>query len=203
MMTDFFRLGATRSTQIAGVLAILLSPALNAQSSTRDEARRSIRMSYGTVDTIARARMQSEVGSNAVLGGIIGAAATHDRHARARNATAGAAIGALLTKASENRHRMDEITILLANGSRVKVIQDHVDGIAIGGCVSLEEGIHTNVRAVSAEFCTSADPHADATVSSQRQGEAAACNEAKEQLVAARTDEELEFISKKIRILCH
>lgn len=184
------------------LFALCLPSGLGAQQNTRDEARRTIRVTYGVVDTIAPARMQSEVGSNAVLGGVIGAASTHDRRNRARNAAAGALVGALLTKASENRHRMDEITIRLSDGSVSKVIQDHLDGIAIGGCVSLEQGAHTNVRSVSAEHCH-AEPVTDADVVAQRESQVSACERAKEQLVDAKTEEEFEFISKKIRMLCH
>ena len=173
-----------------------------AQATTRDEARRSIRIRYGTVDTITAAKLQSEVGSNAVLGGVIGAAATHDRRNRARNAAAGALVGALLTKASENRHPMDEITVRLADGSELKVIQDHIDGIRPGGCVSVEEGQHTNVRGVSPEHCA-AGAVADTDVATQHESQATACERAKNQLVDAKTEEEFEFISRKIRMLCH
>lgn len=174
----------------------------NAQTTMRDETRRSIRIRYGRVDTITAARLQSEAGSNAVLGGIIGAAATHDRRNRNRNVAAGALVGALLTKASENRHPMDEITVRLADGSEIKIIQDHIDGIRTGGCVSVEEGQHTNVRGVSAEHCA-VGVVADADVTAQHEARAGACERAKEQLVDARTEEDFNFISRKIRMLCH
>ncbi len=183
------------------MLAVSVSEA-NAQANTRDETRRTIRIRYGTVDTIARARMQSEAGSNAVLGGVIGAAATHDRRNQARNAAAGALVGALLTRAAENRHPMDEITVRLADGSILKVIQDHADGLRAGGCVSVEEGQHTNVRSVAPEHCAPAAV-ADADVAAHHEAQAGACERTKEQLVDARTEEEFEFISRKIRMLCH
>lgn len=192
-----------RALQLLAILALVPAADALAQSVGRDETRRVIRMTYGTVDTIAQARLESQAASGAVLGGVIGAAATHNRHDRVRNAAAGALIGALFTRAAEGSHRVDEITIRMADGSRIKVVQDHLDGIAVGGCVSIEEGAHTNVRAVSADLCGGADVHADVAVAAQRQSEAGACDLAKEQLAQAQNEQEFEFASRKIRVLCH
>lgn len=185
------------------ICAFLLPCALDAQSSTRDETRRAITIRYGVVDTIARAQMQSEVGSNAVVGGVLGAAMTHDRRDRGRNAAIGALAGALITKASEGRHRVDEITIQLSDGSEVKVLQDHIDGLTKGGCVAVEQGVHTNVRAVSPEHCSATPIHQDSAVSARREGEADACELAKEELARAQNEQQFDFASRKIRALCH
>lgn len=184
-------------------VALLLPAALHAQAATRDETRRAITIRYGIVDTITQARMQSEAAGNAVVGGVLGAAMTHDRRDRGRNAAIGALAGALLTKASEGRHRVDEITVRLADGSELKVLQDHTDGLAKGGCVSVEQGAHTNVRAVSAEHCAAAPIHQDSAVASRRQGEADACELAKEELARAQNEQQFDFASRKIRALCH
>ncbi len=175
---------------------------LSAQEARMNEARTTMRLSYGTVDNLQPAKLQSEAGSAALTGGIIGAAATHNKGNRARNAAAGALIGALIQKAAENRHKMDEITVLLTNGSRVRVIQDHLDGIAAGTCVSVEEGLHTNVRSVSGEFCNATQP-ADSAILVHRQTEAGACERAKEQLLDAKTEQEFEFVSRKIKLVCY
>lgn len=185
------------------MLFLAATTSLGAQANSRLETRNTIRISYGTVDTVARAQMQSEAGSNAVVGGVLGAAMTHDRRDRGRNAAIGALAAGLLTKASEGRHRVDEITIRLQDGSVVKVLQDHLDGIIRGACVSLEQGQHTNVRAVSPEHCASVMVRNDPAVSSRRSGEADACEMAKEQLARAQDEEQFDFASRKIRALCH
>lgn len=181
----------------------LLPAALGAQATSRDETRRTIRITYGVVDTIARAKMTSEAGSNAVLGGVIGAAVTHDRNDKGRNAAYGALAAGLLTAAAESRHRVDEITITMTDGSTVKVLQDHIDGITAGTCVSVEQGAHTNVRGVSPEHCASTAIRADTQVVARREAEASACDMAKQQLANAQNEEQFEFASRKIRALCH
>ena len=186
-------------------LATFAGPLLAAETVEQIEKRRTIRVSYGTVVSLEEQKTASNAGSGAVMGGAIGAALSHHKKTgdQLKNAAAGALIGALITRAAEGSHRTWGVTVKRADGTTVKVIQDHVEGLVPGACVSLEEGAYTNVRSVSPLLCGDSAHGADSLVSAGMQQSADLCHAAKEALAQAKTKEEFELAMKKIQILCH
>ncbi|MEQ1833908.1 MAG: hypothetical protein ABL977_12705 [Candidatus Eisenbacteria bacterium] len=194
-----------RTLFAALALGTLAAPLFAAEQVEQVEKRRTIRVSYGTVVDLQEEKTASNMASGAVLGGAIGAAVSHHKKTgdQLKNAAAGALIGALLTRATEGSHRTWGVTVKRTDGSTIKVIQDHVDGLAPGGCVSLEEGTYTNVRAVSPLLCGDSSHGADSVVSLAMQQSADLCHAAKEALAQAKTKDEFDLAMKKIQILCH
>jgi len=198
------RIWLVRSLLMALGLASLAVAALAKDKVQSIEKRKTIEVSFGQVLSIEEESVASQAGSGAVLGGIIGAAATHGKNKDKLNgAVAGALIGGLLTRATEGSHKTWGVTVRRTDGRAVKVIQDHVDGIQEGSCVSFEEGVHTNVRLVSPELCANPELHQDPDVVAAVQQDSDVCHEAKEALARAQSQEEFDLAMKKIKVLCH
>ena len=186
------------------VVASIAALALAKEKVERVEKRKAIQVTFGQVISVEEEKEASQAGSGAVLGGIIGAAATHGKSKdKVKGAAAGALIGALLTRASEGSHKTWAVTLKRTDGSVVKVIQDHIDGIQEGGCVAFEEGVHANVRLVSQELCGSPELHKDPDIAAAIQQESDMCHAAKEALAAAKSQEEFDLAMQKIKVLCH
>jgi len=170
----------------------------------KTEKRKTIQVTFGQVISLEEEKVASEAGSGALLGGIIGAAATHGKTKnKIKGAAAGALIGGLLTRAAEGSHKAWGVTVERTDGSIVKVIQDHLDGIQVGSCVAFEEGVHANVRLVSSELCGNPELHKDPDIAAAIQQDSDMCHEAKEQLANAKTQEEFDLAMQKIKVLCH
>ena len=69
-----------------------------------------------------------------------------------------------------------------------------------GDCVAVERRQHANLRRVSDALCGS--PPRTRQVIEKRNTEAQQCHDAKDQVLAATTEAELETASRKVRILC-
>jgi outer membrane lipoprotein SlyB len=191
----------------SGLLLCLLATASAAGAQEKVESiekRRTIQVTFGQVISVEPEKVASQAGSGAVLGGILGAAATHGKNKdKIKGAAAGALIGALLTRASEGSHKTWGVTLKRTDGSVVKVIQDHVEGIQPGSCVAFEEGVHANVRLVSRELCGNPALAGDSTIVAAVTQDGDLCHLAKEALANARSKEEFELAMQKIRVLCH
>ena len=198
------RVWFTRSLLVLLVLASFAVLALAKEKVETVEKRKAIQVTFGQVISVEEEKVASHAGSGAVLGGIIGAAATHGKSKdKVKGAAAGALIGALLTRASEGSHKTWGVTVKRTDGSVVKVIQDHIDGLQEGSCVAFEEGVHANVRLVSQELCGSPELHKDPDVAAAIQQDSDMCHAAKEALAAAKTQEEFDLAMQKIKVLCH
>ena len=132
-------------------------------------------------------------GSNRALRGIGGAAA-------------GRGVGSLA-----GRSQAFEYTVLVDGTSTVRIVSDQA-GKRIGDCVAVEQGQFSNIRLVPDARCA---PRAQAAPAKAAPAKAAppppavaevqqatACEQAKEQVLAAATDEEFNVAERRMRLLC-
>lgn len=100
------------------------------------------------------------------------------------------------------KHQAQAYVIRLADGSDIKVITNKSDAQE-GDCVSVEEGKYTNLRPVSDVMCTEGIHHDDEDIWESHVEDAQECDIAKQQLLRAETDEDLERAKSKVQVLCH
>ena len=119
----------------------------------------------------------------------------------------GAALGALFmggaTKIAEGSREAEAYEVEFKDGSIVKVIIDDKE-LAIGDCVALEQGKTTNRRKVAhdwwgASLASSEDPE----IMAEMKEDAEHCHAAKQQLLDASTEAEVDSALKKVKVLCH
>jgi len=179
-------------------LAALLVAALAAPgfAQSRRDKNQVIAVAYGTVIGIEKVKLKSDAGKGAAVGGLIGLAASGGSK-RTKRAATGAAVGCIGTRVVQGKGEAFEYSVRLVSGQTVKMITDQT-GMRMGDCVSVEQGRSGNIRRVSSAHCEASDsaPTAD------HQQEANACAAAKDAIVAASTDAELDLAVKKARIIC-
>lgn len=192
------------STLLCLALALSGAAPVLADKISRREKHRTIRVSYGVVVDIDEVKLKSGAGQGAVMGGMVGLAAGHGQSGKNRrtSAAAGALLGALLARAAEGKHKAEGYAVRLTDGSTVKIIMDHADA-QVGDCVAIEEGQTSNLRRVAAQMCDGPDLHTDEEVRGLHDEQADACHEAKEVLLAAQSEAELDLAMKKVKVLCH
>jgi len=151
--------------------------------------------------------LQSEAGRGVLAGGILGYAATSSRHGssrRARNTILGAAAGgAIASRAQGNLNGM-QFTVETAPGTRIQVVTDQTE-IRIGDCVNVEQaGSGTaNVRRVSSALCEAAASNTvDSDIQAEMTQSADRCLAAKDRLLDAETDEQINAAIRRVKILC-
>ena len=94
-------------------------------------------------------------------------------------------------------------TLQRSDGSQFKVITDD-DHLQAGDCVAVESGRTTNLRRVAADLCGPPLAHpVEQELASHGQQQATACDEAKQQLLKAETNSDLDAATKKVKVLCH
>jgi outer membrane lipoprotein SlyB len=130
-------------------------------------------------------------GSNRALRGIGGAAA-------------GRGVGSLA-----GRSQAFEYTVLVDGTTTVRIVSDQA-GKRIGDCVAVEQGQFSNIRLVPDARCApraqaapaKAAPAKAAPPPAAEVQQATACEQAKEQVLAASTDEEFNVAERRMRLLC-
>ncbi len=91
------------------------------------------------------------------------------------------------------------------DGTIIQVATEQTE-IRIDDCVMVEEsGGRANIRRAAQSACDAASQAVlnEPEIVAELQEEAAECTAAKEELVAAETDEQMEFAVRKIQILCY
>jgi len=126
-------------------------------------------------------------GSNRALRGIGGAAA-------------GRGVGTLA-----GRSQAFEYTVLVDGTTTVRVVSDQA-GKRVGDCVAVEQGQFANIRLVPDSRCAPPAQPAPAKKAAPPPAAAAqqatACEQAKEQVLAAATDEQFDIAERRMRLLC-
>jgi hypothetical protein len=117
-------------------------------------------------------------------------------------AAAGRGVGTLA-----GRSQAFEYTVLVDGTTTVRIVSDQA-GKRVGDCVAVEQGQFANIRLVPDSRCAprpqpapaKAAP-APAPVAADVQ-QATACEQAKEQVLAANTDDEFNIAERRMRLLC-
>lgn len=170
-------------------------------SNTDSSRAREIRIQYGEVLRVTRVPVPSAVPAGAVVGGFTGLVLSRNASPGRRVAAGvgGAALGGLVTSALEGDRRAFQYRIRFNNGTETDYITEN-GFLRTGDCISVERGDYANIRRVSDALCE-APPRAPDVIR-KRQEEAEQCHLAKDQLLAATSDAEIEQASRKVRILC-
>ena len=162
----------------------------------------SVSIQYGKVVGIKQVQTQGEAASGALKGGTIGliAGVNSSGKTRRRRAAGGAAIGAAAGASKQSTGL--QYTVETASGM-VAVVTDQTE-IRKGDCVVVEEsGGKANIRRADPMTC---EPAAAELVEEMREEfveEAVECLAAKDELLSAETDEQIDRAIRKISILCN
>jgi outer membrane lipoprotein SlyB len=170
-------------------------------------------VTFGRITAVApvtEANRNAQLGG-AVVGGAIGAAAGSGRSGsnRALGGLGGAFAGQQIGRLTTQRQAF-EYTILVDGTRTIRVVTDQ-SGKRVGDCVSVEQGSFNNLRLVADAKCappprpaaTPAPTPAPAPKPTQADiRQADACIQAKEQLLAAESDDTFDRAERRVRLLC-
>lgn len=180
---------------------ILLSLIASCASNSNSARAKPMSIRYGEVIRVSRVQTPSAVPAGAVVGGftglVLGRNSNPGRHAAA--GVGGALLGGLATSALQGDRRAYQYRIRYNNGSETDYITENAF-FREGDCVSVERRNHANLRRVSDALCES--PPMVRQVVQKRETEAMQCHDAKDQVLKALTQEEVEQAARKVRILC-
>ena len=182
---------------ILAIAGIVAGCASNSGSSRARES--SIR--YGEITRVSRVPIPSAVPAGAIVGGFTGLVLARGSNPgrQAAAGIGGAVLGGLVTSALEGDRRAYQYHIRFVNGAETDYITEN-SFFQTGDCIAVERREHANLRRVSDALCGS--PPRTRQVIEKRDTEAQQCHDAKDQVLAATTETELEAASRKVRILC-
>jgi outer membrane lipoprotein SlyB len=159
-----------------------------------------IRVRYAEVIEIERVKMPSAAPTGAVVGGFTGLVISRNQSTGRQLASGigGAALGGLATAALEGNRLGYSYQLRFRDGSKSNFITEK-GYLQRGDCVAVERGQYANIRRVADVLC--ADDSL-ASIEPMHVRDAQQCHAAKEQLLAATSDEEVELASRKVAIIC-
>ncbi len=159
-----------------------------------------LRVRYAEVESIDRVKLPSNAPAGAMVGGFTGLVLARNSSGAKQVASGvgGAVLGGLATAALEGDRLGYSYGLRFKNGETSKFITEK-GYLQAGDCVSVERGQYANIRRVATVLC---DDHQVTAAHSQHLREAEQCHAAKDQLLAASTDEQISAASRKVSILC-
>ena len=159
-----------------------------------------LRVRYAEVTEIERVKLPSNAPAGAVVGGFTGLVLSRNSSGRKQVASGvgGAVLGGLATAALEGDRLGYSYRLRFLNGDTSNFITEK-GYLQTGDCVSVERGEYANIRRVAPVLCANGQ---SATADQKHVREARQCHEAKEQLLAASTDEQIEAAARKVSIIC-
>ncbi|MEJ2385634.1 MAG: hypothetical protein P8Y54_14835 [Xanthomonadales bacterium] len=170
------------------------------------KAGQSARVMVGTVVNTERVNLQSDAAKSAVVGGVIGYHATSSRKSSSRkwkNAAIGAAALGGARRAGEGDLTGTLYTVQMMDGAQMRVISDQNQVVA-GDCVTVEQvGDSANVRRADPVLCEPETREVMAELEGELNEEADECYAAKQELLAADTDERASLAARKVSVLCN
>ncbi len=162
---------------------------------------------YGTVVSMATVDLKvGNAAKGALVGGAFGAALTKGSKSaskRRRNAAIGAVVGAGV--AASKRKTGRSYSVRTIEGTVMQIVTEQT-AIVIGDCVIVEEaGGRANIRRTALSACDVASQSLmnSPDIRAELQEEAAECSAAKNGLVNAESDAQMELAVRKIQILCY
>ena len=179
------------------------------------EASAQVRVQYGRITNVQTTTVTDSTARNVgtVVGGGIGLVSGSGQSGSNRalrgvtGAAAGRGVGSLA-----GRSQAFEYTVLVAGMTTVRVVSDQA-GKRVGDCVAVEQGQFANIRLVPESRCAPRAAAAPAKAAPAKAApapapvaadvqQATACEQAKEQVLAANTDEEFDRAERRMRLLC-
>ena len=194
--------------QIALISTALIAAGCASYGGTGSSQGSMIAVDYGVVQQIERTELNASTGKGAALGGLLGLAVAAGTGGSTGQQVAGTAAGALVGGLVQNErkanNKAEQYTIRLNSGRTVAIVTEHHD-IQRGDCVSVEQGQHANLRRVSPVMCDSmanASSPGYASLHQHNIDEAAECEQAKQEVLSAQTEQEVSVAHQKMRALC-
>lgn len=181
--------------------AVLPLSALVASHSA--QAASVVSVAYGTITNVGQQEKDTSGGTagGAVLGGMVGLYSGKGKSGSNKalrtmgGATVGSAAGGAMARGTESVY-----TINLVEGGTVRMVMDGT--FSTGDCVAIEQGgPSANMRRVSGEFCRNTSSTLQ-PYTAEHKREADECAQAKEQLLAAQTEQTVKAAQMKMNILC-
>jgi outer membrane lipoprotein SlyB len=196
---------ALARTSMATALMALALAAQTAHSQTR--------VQYGRITAVAPTTVTDNTARNVgtIVGGGVGLATGGGQSGSNRalrtavGATAGRQVGNLAT-----RSQAFEYTVLIGGTNTIRIVSDQA-GKRVGDCVSIEQGQFANIRLVPDSRCAPPPARAAAPAATPAPAPAAdaadvqaatACEQAKQQVLDATTDEAFTLAERRMRLLC-
>lgn len=159
-----------------------------------------LRVRYAEITSVDRVQLPSAAPAGAMVGGFTGLvlARRESTGRQIASGVGGAVLGGLATKALEGDRLGYGYNLRFADGSVSKFITEK-GYLQVGDCVAVERGQYANIRRVGSALCDGgpsiAIEQADMQAASQ-------CHAAKEQLLAASNEDQIEAASRKVSIIC-
>lgn len=159
-----------------------------------------LRVRYAEVSEIERVQLPSNAPAGAVVGGFTGLVLSRNSSGRKQVASGigGAVLGGLATAALEGDRLGFSYRLRFANGDTSNFITEK-GYLQVGDCVSVERGQYANIRRVAPVLCNG---NQNVVADQKHVREAEQCHEAKDQLLVASTEEQIEAAARKVSILC-
>jgi outer membrane lipoprotein SlyB len=178
------------------------------------QAAAQTRVQYGRITAVTPTTVDDNTGRNVgrIVGGGVGLASGSGQSSsnRALRTVGGAAVGGRLGD-RVTRTQAFEYTVLIGGTNTIRIVSDQA-GKRVGDCVSVEQGQFANIRLVADSRCApppAARPAAPAPAAAPTPAPAAedvaaanACEQAKQQVLAAETDEAFDLAERRMRLLC-
>jgi outer membrane lipoprotein SlyB len=174
------------------------------------EASAQVRVQYGRITNVQSTTVTDSTSRTVgtLVGGGIGLATGSGQSGsnRALRGIGGAAAGRAVGNMAGSSQAL-EYTVLVDGTQTIRIVSDQA-GKRIGDCVAVEQGQFANIRLVPDSRCAprpqaapakAAPPPAVAPADAQQ---ASACEQAKSQVLAAKTDEEFNVAERRMRLLC-
>jgi len=139
--------------------------------------------------------VDSKHAGGALAGGLIGGLIGPRRH-RGLRVVAGAGIGSAI-QGSATSGVLQQYSVTLVSGGQSIISTEQTD-IRTGDCVSVEQGEQANIRRVSSFHCETKNTE----TAEHHQSGADNCQQAKDELNQADTDNAITNAAKKVRVLC-
>ena len=166
------------------------------------------RVQYGRITNVVATTVDSSTARNVgtVIGGGIGLATGSGQSGsnRALRGIGGAAAGRGVGNLA-GRSQAFEYTVLIGGTNTVRIVSDQA-GKRVGDCVAIEQGQFNNIRLVSDARCAARAarpaPPVPAPAPPAAIEAANACDQAKQQVLAAETDEAFTLAERRMRLLC-
>ena len=190
----------TRSSMACAVVALTLGAQV---------AQAQSRVQYGRITNVTATTVTDSTARNVgtVVGGTVGLVSGSGQSGsnRALRTVGGGAAGRGIGNVA-SRQQAFEYTVLIAGTSTVRIISDQA-GKRVGDCVAVEQGQFANIRLVPDSRCAppprpaAAPAPAPAPVAADIEA-ATACEQAKQQVLDATTDEAFSLAERRMRLLC-
>jgi outer membrane lipoprotein SlyB len=169
--------------------------ALLASSVSAQEAGQSVKLDYGTVQSVQTVNAEGKRAAGTIIGGLAGAVIADDHPGL--GAIAGGLLGGGIEKHQTSKQQLQQYTVTLLSGSTIVINTEQRD-MVVGDCVVVEQGGYANLRRVSDINCKPKyqqnPPH--------HKRDAGNCQKAKDELNNAKKDAAVNQAVIKVRTLC-